>query len=288
MDGNVTAMVSSYGTGIGSGYGFARSGDSKIGNLAIMNGNITASSSSVGSGIGSALGQPGGTAPDPNLPGLYASVVATLSILGGTIRANGVTAGIGSGVGGELRSLFISGRAVIVCNTNTSNYPVKASSIRLSNPSVVFATNGPRVFGASPSSSGSVNLSIWYGTVRTSDTEPLSGLNAPFLRLGNVSLPDSRSWTFCISGDSFRRCIDADSVDVKSLTFSVPSPGRYSVNAMNAVHSGRLETDDRLPFFEIADEWQESFAGRVRFALLQSATPSEAFRDSETLRRSGA
>jgi hypothetical protein len=55
-----------------------------------------------------------------------------------------------------------------------------------------------------------------------------SGLNATSLRRGNVSIPDSPFWGFCMSDDdSFRRCAESDLVGLKSLAFSVSSPGGY-------------------------------------------------------------
>jgi hypothetical protein len=79
---NITASGSSYGSGIGTGY--ADSGSSKIGDLTILNGNITAGSSYDGSGSGIGTGRGGS---------LAVSMIETLSVFGGRIRAKGTQAG---------------------------------------------------------------------------------------------------------------------------------------------------------------------------------------------------
>jgi hypothetical protein len=108
-----------------------------------LNGNITASGSSYDAGIGAGQGVSERT-----------SFAGTLSIFGGRITVNGTMAGIGSGgESGEVKLTRFSGNPVLTCNANISKFPISASSIVLSNVSVMFTTPRNQLFGVGPSSS---------------------------------------------------------------------------------------------------------------------------------------
>jgi hypothetical protein len=225
-----------------------------IENLTIMNGNITASSSGVGSGIGTGRGTRGGI-----------SVIDTLSILGGRIKANGTDSGIGSGFeGSEVKLLKLSGTVVLFCTvTNTTKFPINASSIVLFDTSLTIITSQNRVFGWNPFRQGSLNLSIIYESVTSADSEPLWFLNLTFLQIGNVSVPFSEFWTFCILGIGDQSCHDTESRFVKSLLFSLPSQGHYSIRGLNENLMGFFETESGLWSFNVSSNF--SFIPEVHF-----------------------
>jgi hypothetical protein len=261
VSGNITAISSWYGSGIGSGRGQA--GNSIVMNLTIVSGNITASGSSYGAGIGSGSATAGG-----------ASTVAVLSILGGTIRANGTLAGIGSGGnGGAVGRVIFSGTAALICNGGPGKFAVSASSIVLSNASVIFGTAAARLFGVSPSREGPLSLAILYGSVTSSQAEPLSSLNAPILQIGNVSFHPPREgdcvgWTFCVSASDAENCIAAHFTEVrevKSVVLSIPSLGSYSIRALLDGSARVLETPDESSLLTVSSNF--SFIPVARFVF---------------------
>jgi hypothetical protein len=169
LGGEIKATGTNFGCGIGSGQGYY--GNSMVMNLTIVSGTITASSSSGGSGIGSGSAGSGG-----------ASTVEALSVLGGTIRANGVLAGIGSG--GEVS---FSGTVALICNAEGTQLPIHASSNLLSDASLIFVTQGNQLFGVSPLHVGWLNLTILYGSATSAESEPLAGLNRVMLQIGSLN-----------------------------------------------------------------------------------------------------
>jgi hypothetical protein len=266
MNGYITASSSSEGSGIGSGGdGF---GNSTVLSLTIMNGNITASSSSWGAGIGAGRG---GSRDK--------SFIGTLAITGGRITANGTLAGIGSGgEGGEVKLLKITGNAVLTCDANFTKFPVNASSIVLTTASLVFTTPRNRLFGVSPSSSGSLNLVIVYGNVTMQGSEPISKLNATFLQIGKVTAPLSNDWTVCTSGGNREACYATHSPVVRSLLVSIPSQGNYSSRMFSDALSGFLERDGSQSTFVVAGT--RSFVASAHFVLVlatQAPTPTGTF-----------
>jgi hypothetical protein len=202
-----------------------------------VSGNITASSSSDGAGIGSGDGT-----------GTGSSIFVDLSILVGTIRANGTLAGIGSGGVGKVGHLTFSGRAVLICSSsNAGTFPVNASSILFSDASAIFVTQRAPLFGVNPLHQGELNLTLMYGTVMADKAELLPS-SATFLQIDNLSLPHG-SWEFCISGAASTRCFDTESTIVRSLIMSVPSQGSYSIRARAEDFAGFLAiADDNFAF----------------------------------------
>jgi hypothetical protein len=273
VSGNITASSSSsaygYGSGIGSGYGYY--GNSTVVNLTIVSGNITANSSlsfyGYGSGIGSGSATSGG-----------ASTVEALSVLGGTIRGHGAVAGIGSaGGGGETRLLAFRGTAALICNANAGKFPINASSIVLSDASLIFGTESDRLFGVSPLLAGWLNLTIVYGSATSAGTERLSGLNASILQIGNLSfnppiglyVSAGCPCTFCVSRAGDGDCIVTHSTEVsevKSAVFSLPSDGSYSIRALLAGWTGVFETLKGVSSFNLSSNF--SFVEEARLAWL--------------------
>jgi hypothetical protein len=232
VSGNITASVSVFGSAIGTGMGYSN-GTSMIGNLTIVNGNITASSSSGGSGIGTGLGENGSI-----------SMIETLSILGGRIRSSGTESGIGSGFDeSEVKLLMFARTVILFCTvTNTTKFPINASSIVLFDTSLTITTPRSRVFGVYLLRQGSLNLNVAYEVPTTAGLEPLWLLNSTFLQIGSVSLPLPGFWTFCLSGVGDETCIDIESAAMGSLLFFVPSQGNYSIRAILDHLIGFLET----------------------------------------------
>jgi hypothetical protein len=257
----------------------------------ILNGNITASSSSWGAGIGAGRG----LISSP-------SSIANLSIFGGRITANGTLAGIGSGgEGGEVKMLKITGNAVLSCDANFTKFPVHASSIVLTNASLVFITPRNRLFGVSPFRSGLLNLVIVYENVTTQGSELLSNLNATFLQIGNITVPLSNEWTICVSGSGYEDCYPIRSSVMKSLIVTVPIEGNYSIEMISDAESGRLETTERVSSFVVSSP--NSFVAEAAFiphttatfhatatphaSASQSATPHATASPAATLKYTG-
>jgi hypothetical protein len=147
-------------------------------------------------------------------------------VLGERIRANGAVAGIGSGSeGGETRRLAFRGTAALICNANAEQFPVNASSILLSEASLIFGTESDQLFGVSPSQEGWLNFTILYGSATSARTEPLVGLNAVILQIGNLSFNSpmggngSAVWpcTFCVSRGGDGQCIATQSTEVTKV-----------------------------------------------------------------------
>jgi hypothetical protein len=230
-----------------------------------MNGNIAASSSSWGAGIGAGRGVNDGK-----------SFIGTLFIMGGRITANGTLAGMGSGgEGGEVKQLRFTGSAVLTCDANLTKSPINASSIILTTGSLAFTTPRNRLFGASPSGSGSLDLIIVYGNATMQGSELLSNLNATFLHIGNVTAPLSNDWRVCISGESREACYATRSPVVRSLLLSTPSQGNYSLKMFSDALSGTLERDGDLPTFVVAGT--RSFVADAHFVPFQTPTPTGTF-----------
>jgi hypothetical protein len=81
-------------------------------------------------------------------------------------------------------------------------------------------------------------------SVISRNIEPLWGLTATFLHIGNVSLPPSGHWMLCVRGVVSEHCIAGVSSRVTSITVIVPSVGDYSITAFSQGISGFLETNE--------------------------------------------
>jgi hypothetical protein len=137
QNGNLTAIGSAYGAGIGSGYSYG--GTSSVGNISILNGSVTAIGSANGAGIGSGQSSSGGTSSVGNISILNGSVTAgstygagigsgrisngvssvvSVSLINSRINARGYT-GIGNGHGSRVEDLLISGGSDTVSGSPT-------------------------------------------------------------------------------------------------------------------------------------------------------------------------
>jgi hypothetical protein len=206
--------------------------------------------------------------------------------MGGKIRANGTLAGIGSGgEGGEVKLLRFSGNAVLTCDANVSKFPVNASSIVISNASLMFITPRNRLFGVSPSNSNLFKLVILYESLTNQPQESLWKLNATFLQIGNLTIPQSNDWIFCVSDVGHNDCFPMRSSVVKSLIVSVPSVGNYSIRAFNNATSGFLETEEGVSILSVALNY--SFFSKCHFVpdatatVAPSGSPSAEFHPSD-------
>jgi hypothetical protein len=111
-----------------------------------------------------------------------------------------------------------------------------------------------------------LNLNVAYESVTSAGSEPLWLLNSTFLQIGNVSLPNSNFWTFCTfctSGIDQENCIDIESTKVKSLLFSIPLQGNYSIRAFNEALIGFLGIDTDLSPFDVLSNF--SFVSNAYF-----------------------
>jgi hypothetical protein len=239
-----------------------------------MSGNIIASSSGGGSGIGTGYSSFSGT-----------STVTNLMIMSGNITASssGGCSGIGTGnssIGGvsTVGLLKISGTVILFC---TGSFPINASSIILSNTSLTITTPQNRVFAENPLREDLLNLSIAYETVTSKGLESVESLNSTFLQIGNVSLPDSNFWTFCLSGIIQENCFNIRSTEVKSFLFSVPLEGNYSIRAFNDDLMGFIGTDAGLYPFDVSSDFL--FVPNAYFIPDSSKTPTPSRTPSASL-----
>jgi hypothetical protein len=249
-------------SGAGIGSGLASDGNSTVGSVTILNGNITASSPDGGAGIGAGYGS-------------YAaiSLIENLSILGGKITANGTLTGTGSGgEGGEVQFLKFSGNTTVTCDSDPGKFPVNASSIVLSNGSLIFTTPRNQLFGVSPSSSGLLNLLVMYEIVTTQWSESLSQLNVSLLQIGNITAPESRDWKLCICGECQQECYLTQSSVVKSLIVSVGSKGNHSVKMLGHEISGFLKTNESVSSFAVVSS--RSFFAEATFVQFAASWAS--------------
>jgi hypothetical protein len=207
-----------------------------------VNSNISAVSLSHGAGIGTGRSESDGF-----------SAIEVVSIFGGTIRAYGAEAGIGSGFeGSEVRLVIFSETVNLFCTvSNPTKFSVNASWIVLSNTSLKIATTYDRVFGVPPLRQGSLNLSLVYGGESGPGFEPLGLLNSAFVQIGNITLPNSEFRRFCLSQTGAENCIDIQPMEVRGLIFSVPLSGVYSIQAMNENLTGFIERKGHLHEFHV-------------------------------------
>jgi hypothetical protein len=255
------------GSGIGTGSGNGNGSKSRVENLTILNGNLSGASETSqrwgGSGIGTGgTDQPGAntgigtlTILDGNVSGrstagsyggsgigtgcVYTSGVnssiSILAILGGNVSgttASGISGGSGIGTGfaslggnSAVGDLGLSGNLTLFCDS------LRASRISIWNASVLFVTQGDRLFEITPNVSGAALLAILYGNRTAEPHEPLL-TDFPFLSIGNINFPVEDSWRFC-----FSRGICSDGVfrNIHSLFTFVPDEGLYSILVEGAV-----------------------------------------------------
>jgi hypothetical protein len=116
-------------------------------------------------------------------------------LFGGSIRANGSLAGVGSrGQGGYVETLRLSGTGLLLSGCNASNpgkSRVNATSVLLTEASWILATDGNRLFGEIRLVQGLLNLTILYRAVASEDEGSFLSLPGPLIHLGNVSRPQS-------------------------------------------------------------------------------------------------
>jgi hypothetical protein len=227
---------------VGSGWG-DRAGRSSVGNLAIFSSIVNALASN-GSGIGT------GTTASSGI-----SNVGTVTLTGVIINARSLMNGTGIGGGwpdGQLDILILSGTSVMNSNSKSVNLSVNATSIVIADASLVFETEGTRLFGSSPSSTSLIDLTIFYHRVTLANDEPLSELQTSFLQIGNLNISENNDekWTFCVSNGVDERCIAAPSADVTSVVLSIPTFSNYSIQAFTDERRGHLESDGN-PVFEV-------------------------------------
>jgi hypothetical protein len=173
-----------------------------------------------------------------------------LVIAGGHLTVT-ATASTSGAIGGSLNQVTFEGRPVVFCRAASGVAALSPTAILFSNASAVLATDGVKVFGVSPSSAGSLNLTLLYAKTTTAGTEALSGLGLRYLHFPSLSLPASRPWFFCLSGESEERCFGVESADVASAIVSVPSLGSYSVKAWRDGAPGFLQVQGGSSVFQV-------------------------------------
>jgi hypothetical protein len=175
-----------------------------------MNGTITATCAgwyTYGAGIGTGL-------TDSS-----SATVTNLTITGGIVAANwdGPSSsgrGIGPGDGGTVGLLHFSG------NVTVKSRQLQASSIHLSDGSLLFVTDHASLFVVAPSVYGTVDLTILFSVVPGSLV--VAWLNRSVLHIGKVSGLDDAGWALCLLSSKVERCFSDQFVPVRSLAVSVP------------------------------------------------------------------
>jgi hypothetical protein len=232
-DGNVSgsSLAAEYwgGSGIGTGYASDINSNTAIKNLTILNGNVTGTSRApqgyTGSGIGTGSSHAGN------------SGIATLTIVNGNVTgvstgaSDGATvspSGIGTGVGNLVDAITAIGELRVLGNTTLFCDSLRASKISIADASVVLVTHGSSLLEATPDLSGTVFLTILYGTARSgAHEERLTG--SPYLSIGDMTLPGQNAgWRFCISVGV---CTPSIVQEIHGLFTLVPGDGLYSIVA---------------------------------------------------------
>jgi hypothetical protein len=164
---------------------------------------------------------------------------------------------------------------------------VNATSIDLSDASIVFETPQNRLFGVSPG--GTTSIAIVYGSPTAANVEPLSELATSFLQIGNLSLPGSDPWTFCLTSNGtnagLSRCFGTDLVEIKSFVCSVADGGNFSIAASSISFRGFLVHADGSAIFEVqtirtfVDEAYFSFFPRTESSIIAASTGVQATAD---------
>jgi hypothetical protein len=181
--------------------------------------------------------------------------------------------------------LVFSGTCAVICNTNSSFYPVDADSITIADASLFFLTNQNRLFAKTPFLAGSMNLTILYRNA-TQQPEQLPVSQATFWQIGNLMIPENESWRFCISRSGFQRCFESPDINIKGIVASVPDFDNYSISATSADIARRLITLDNMSVFDVSSNLS-FFKGAVFYLPVRthtaSATQSHAFAPSGTV-----
>jgi hypothetical protein len=252
-------------------------GDSGISDLTIENANVTGTSSTSndhgGSGIGTGCAVVGDSAIG-NLSIENANVTG-ISSTGGSNGGSGVgTGSILEGGASPIALLLLSGILTVVCDS------LRAANLLVANASIFIFTPTAGLFESTPTLSGSVALTIFYGTATNVLQEPwLTGI--PFLSIGNFSLPQDGEWHFCVPE---RRCSPSAVGDVQGLLTSVPGEGSYSIVAEGPSRGflGPTEDDNVFPVSP-----NGSFFPAAYFTAIAStprptpaASPTDAFVES--------
>jgi hypothetical protein len=128
-------------------------------------------------------------------------------------RELGERAGVGQ--------LTFSETASLICDASGTAFPINASSILLSNASLIIGTHGDRLFGVSPFRQGWLNLNILDGAATLDDFTRLSTLTSVILELENLSFTApmcaALPWTFWISHIETEDYIATQSTDVTEV-----------------------------------------------------------------------
>jgi hypothetical protein len=144
---------------------------------------------------------------------------------------------------------------------------LRGSKIVVSNASVYIFAPSAGLFAIIPELSGTVFLTILYPNTATTAQEP-SFAGSPSLSIGDITLPASDSWRFCLSGAN---CSQSVFRAVRSIFTVVPESGRYSIIAEGA-ERGFLGPSDEDNGFEISST--SSFVTKAGFeSILPTLTP---------------
>jgi hypothetical protein len=284
-----TAVTSAYGAGIGTGQAFGYyEGDvsSTFRNVVIMNGTITTTCTgptALGAGIGtgqtvsgdpggasstfekvvimngtitttctgsSALGAGIGTGQVQKDRGSCTSTFTNLTITGGVVSArSGGSASsgyaIGPRTGGTFDVLQLSG------TTTVKGARLRASSILLSDGSLLFVTDQSTLFLVTPSVSGTVDIAVLF-SIKTAENAPtFSWLNRPVLRIGELKDVAGSGRNLCLLSSGTGRCFSDPLILLQSLAVSVPGPGNYSISVQGGGPAGYLAEPDGPPEFVV-------------------------------------
>jgi hypothetical protein len=220
---------------------------------------------------------------------IWNSTVAVASSEGAALgTTNGAGIGTGTANRGDvcIEGLFIS-HSHVDARDNTIAAPsgaltfsdctiwsagINGSSIMISSTSM-FVTSGAPLFGVSPSNVGWFDLVIGYREVTSEGTERLSGLDGPFLHIGNLSIPaDSRSLEFCVRDQGFERCFDDTMGRIKSLIVRGSRLGDYTLAAWVDGNGGSFATPDGTTHF--AADLNDSFISVVEFVVFPARNAS--------------
>jgi hypothetical protein len=210
--------------------------DSTIGFVRIVNSSATVSGSAYGAGIGCGYLDSG------------QSVIGEITIADSVVVASGsdYAPSVGAGKDRSQVDLLVFSGQNLVNSSSTEECPqVNASSILLSNASVVVVAHHMPVFNTDPVSEGWFDLVTFYREKAPTMVERLSLLADPFLHVQQFRIPGHRSGRMCIANEGYCRCFDGYSEGVSSAVISAPSAGNYTLPATLDGVSGLLKTPEK-------------------------------------------
>jgi hypothetical protein len=109
------------------------------------------------------------------------------------------------------------------------------------------------LLSSTPTVIGDLDISLFYAN-QPLERDPILSNFRYFLQFGSLML-EERIWTLFIKKGGFAKRIEVNNKGFRSALISVPSDGKYSINATSAPLIGHLEVEDSGPEFPVVNDW---------------------------------